>query len=268
MSKKTFIKVKRGILEPKHRLKLGESWFLFFYMLDSVNWEDGTIREWRDSDASDELEINLSTIRAQRRRLENEGYISTLQKQHYLEIKVNNWDDPKQHWGQMDDFQGEGETTPSNDENDFQGAVTSTPSKPQGIGQGAYQGIGQGIGQGAVETTPLPLKQELKNTRVSENQINNPDPEKSFIARFVETSGVQFYPTKALDQAKDIDELVVIHGEELVLEIAGWCRTKGMTSMQKVLSSIRSLAPKWKQSKTVPVDNEFQKLLEEARRGI
>jgi len=267
LAKKTFIKVKRGILEPKHRLKLGESWFLFFYMLDSVNWEDGTIHEWRDSDAADELEINLSTIRAQRRRLENEGYISTFQKQHYLEIKVNNWDDPKHRWGQMDDDEGVAEPVPSNDQNGVQGAVVTPPSKPQGVGQGAYQGIGQGIGQGAVETTPLPLSLDNQITRVSEYQVNN-DPTKSFIARFLETAGVQFYPMKALDQAKDIDELVVTFGEDLVLEIADWCRTKRMTSMQKVLSSIRSAAPHWGEGKKEKVDPEFQKLLEEGRRGI
>jgi hypothetical protein len=45
--RKTWIKVKRGILEPKHIEKLGVAWYLYFYILDNADWDTGTIPEKR-----------------------------------------------------------------------------------------------------------------------------------------------------------------------------------------------------------------------------
>ena len=41
--KNTWIKVKRGILrlEPKHIAKLGQAWYLYFYILDQTNGAAG-----------------------------------------------------------------------------------------------------------------------------------------------------------------------------------------------------------------------------------
>ena len=73
--KRTFIKVRRGILDGKHRLKLGEAWYLYLFILDSVNWETGTIYEWRDADIAEMLDVYLPTLRNHRKRLEDQGYI-------------------------------------------------------------------------------------------------------------------------------------------------------------------------------------------------
>jgi hypothetical protein len=120
--KKTWIKIKRGILEPKHRRKLGAAWFLFFYMLDKTNWEDGIIYDWKDEAAADELEIPLSTLRDHRRKLENNLYIATTQKQYTLEIAVKNWTNPREYDGTVyNSKQGDKKTTPQNDEDYTQG---------------------------------------------------------------------------------------------------------------------------------------------------
>ena len=126
MAKKTWIKVKRGILEPKHRRKLGSSWFLYFYMLDKTNLEDGTIHEWRDEAAAEELDIPLITLRGQRRKLEDEQYIQTTQKQYCLEIRVNNWTNPREYSGKVynevkQTFQGDENLTHKNEQGDNQG---------------------------------------------------------------------------------------------------------------------------------------------------
>ena len=86
MARKTFIKIRRGILESKHRIKLGAAWQLYFYMLDLVNWETGMIFGWKDKDAACDLEMPVATLRDQRRRLEDELYISTTIKKYGLEV--------------------------------------------------------------------------------------------------------------------------------------------------------------------------------------
>ena len=51
MSKKTWIKVKRGLLAPKHRELLGVRFWLYMYLLDKTEWETGIVYGWKDKDA-------------------------------------------------------------------------------------------------------------------------------------------------------------------------------------------------------------------------
>ena len=97
--KRTWITVKRGILEPKHRFALGELIYLFMFILDKTNWESGVIEDWLDQGVAEEMEMPLSTVRYQRRKLERLGYISTEQKQHGIRVIVHNWTNPKEYTG-------------------------------------------------------------------------------------------------------------------------------------------------------------------------
>ena len=97
--KKTWIKVKRGLLASKHRTKLGIRIWLYLHILDRTDWETGKILDWRDKDAGDELEMPERTVREQRRQLEADGYISTTQKRRGLEITVHNWTNPREYTG-------------------------------------------------------------------------------------------------------------------------------------------------------------------------
>jgi hypothetical protein len=128
--KKTWIKVKRGILEAKHRRKLGITVFLYLYILDNVNWDTGIIYEWTDEAAAEELEIPLSTLRDHRRKLEDELYIQTTQKSRCLEISVRNWTNPREYSGQIYN-EGDEITEPSEVEGDTVGyTVGSETSSP------------------------------------------------------------------------------------------------------------------------------------------
>ena len=98
--KRTWITVKRGILEPKHRFALGELIWLFMYILDITNWEAGTIENWLDRGAAEELEMPLATLRDQRRKLQEKGYITCEPKQHGIRVIVHNWTNPKEYTGQ------------------------------------------------------------------------------------------------------------------------------------------------------------------------
>lgn len=97
MAKKTWIKIKRGLLEPKHRDALGIRIWLYLYILDNADWTTGKVTEWRDADAADDLQIPQRTIRDQRVKLENDGYIRCDQGLHKQIITVMNWTDPRLH---------------------------------------------------------------------------------------------------------------------------------------------------------------------------
>jgi hypothetical protein len=99
--KRTWIKVKRGLLDPKHRYALGESIYLFLYILDITNWESGVIEEWKDKAVADDLDMPISTLRYQRNQLKEKGYINWEPKQHGLRIVVHNWTNPKEYSGDV-----------------------------------------------------------------------------------------------------------------------------------------------------------------------
>jgi len=101
MAKKTWIKLKCGILEPKHRRNLGMAIYLYVYILDHANWDDGIVYEWVDSSVARELEMPLDTVRDHRRLLETQGYITSKQRQHSQDIIIHNWTNPRAYDGEV-----------------------------------------------------------------------------------------------------------------------------------------------------------------------
>lgn len=100
MAKKTWIKVRRGILDPKHIDRLGSAWYLFLYILDQADWETGMIYDWKDKFAADDLGKPLSLIRLHRQRLEKNEYILCDKGQHSQTLSIMRWKDPRK-----DDFE-------------------------------------------------------------------------------------------------------------------------------------------------------------------
>jgi len=99
MAKKTWIKIKRGILEPKHIDMLGQAWYLFFYILDQTDWETGKITDWKDEYAATDLCKPIGLIRQHRKHLESMKYITCEKKQHSQTIIVHNWTNPRRYDG-------------------------------------------------------------------------------------------------------------------------------------------------------------------------
>jgi len=99
--KKTWIKVKRGILEPKHREAIGVRIWLFLYMLDQVDWETGQIPQWRDKETAKDLGMSIRTLQTQRQELEEAGYITCRQSLHHQEVTVLNWTNPREYSGEV-----------------------------------------------------------------------------------------------------------------------------------------------------------------------
>ena len=101
MAKKTWIKVKRGLLEPKHVERLGVRFPYYLYLLDRADWGEGAVLFYRDRDAADDLGIPITTIRKQRVILEKDKYISCLQKKDHQTITIKNWTNPREYSGQV-----------------------------------------------------------------------------------------------------------------------------------------------------------------------
>lgn len=97
--RKTWIKVKRGILEPKHRIELGIRVWLYLHILDRADWETGTILEWIDGSEAEVMSISINTLRKQRKQLQESGYITAVKGKHSQTIIIHNWTDPRKYDG-------------------------------------------------------------------------------------------------------------------------------------------------------------------------
>ena len=188
--KRTFIKVRRGILDSKHRMKLGEAWYLYLFILDSVNWETGTIYEWRDADIAELLGVYLPTLRNHRKRLETEEYIVVNQKQHCLEITVCKWQNPSN----------------KHVEDDNEGYKVAQPSTPQGNNQGDNQGHNEGNNQGDNTLSLIPFNSDISDYQTVRHTDNH--PQISPIQKLIESiTGVMPTNQADLNAIQEIEKL-------------------------------------------------------------
>lgn len=122
--KKTWIKIKRGLTEPKHRNKIGQKIWLYLHMLDRADWNTGLIYDWRDKDEADDMCMNWRTLRDHRQGLENEGYISCHLAGDHQVIEIHNWTNPREYSGEVYNEKegGASETVPpENGKGDIEG---------------------------------------------------------------------------------------------------------------------------------------------------
>jgi len=102
MTRKTWIMLKRGlVVDPKHREKMGIRIWLYLYMLDRANWQQGAVLEWRDESEAAEMEMDLNTLRSQRRQLEADGYIRCERRGHDQRVIVLRWVNPREYTGKV-----------------------------------------------------------------------------------------------------------------------------------------------------------------------
>jgi hypothetical protein len=131
------------------------------YIIDNTNWETGKVLEWKDKTASDELELDLDTLRDQRKKLELDGYISVKQNQHSLEITVHNWINPREHSNNITNPRvGESNDPETDDEN-------------EGLNQGCTQGLNQGCTQGLESQAQDDEPTYSHNPHVTGSQVIN-----------------------------------------------------------------------------------------------
>jgi hypothetical protein len=126
--------VKRGlVIDPKHREALGVSIWLYLFILDRADWQQGAVIEWRDKAEAEEMGMPVPTLRWQRKKLEDAGYIRCERKGNKQRLVVLKWVNPREYTGKVynavptiDDTREEGVTTRVTTR------VTSEMGKPEG----------------------------------------------------------------------------------------------------------------------------------------
>lgn len=135
MAKKHWIYIKRGLSEdPKHRAAMGECVWLYMHIIDRADWETGIAYDWKDKEEAAEMSMPVDTLRRQRQKLEELGYIRCIQKQHSQDIVILEWRNPRDY--------GSVVINPR-----VQGSHEQPPSEFQGGNQGSNEGGNQGQAQ-------------------------------------------------------------------------------------------------------------------------
>jgi hypothetical protein len=98
---RTWIKVKCGILEPKHRARMSKRIWLYLYMLDLADWEEGTIKNWKDAYHAKRFGMETRTLQEWRRKLEDDGYIICIKHQTTQTIIIQNYTNPREYSGEV-----------------------------------------------------------------------------------------------------------------------------------------------------------------------
>ena len=101
MKRKTWIKNKRGLLDPKHQTAIGEAIWLYLYLIDMADWFTGVVSNYTDGQAADDLGIPQPTIRKQRYRLQNAKYIDSAKSRHKQYVMIGKWTNPRKYDGQV-----------------------------------------------------------------------------------------------------------------------------------------------------------------------
>jgi hypothetical protein len=197
MKRKVWVLVKRGLSEdPKHRELMGECVWMFLHIIDHADWETGKVWSWRDEDCAEDMDMPVRTVRDQRRKLRNLGYITCKQRKNDQVITILKWVNPRSYSGETINNVNKGDVQPS-------------PSKYKGDTKGDTKGGSQNVtpsirDHGSWGNTPALalLSDELgitftRSDRTTfENELPNATPEqaKSFIAAWRKDKRSGGYP--------------------------------------------------------------------------
>ena len=186
--KKTWIKIKRGLLAPKHRNKLGIRIWLYMYILDQADWETGKIFEWRDKEAAEDLQMPWRTLQQQRQQLDEDGYISCVQSGNKQIITINNWTNPREYSGEIYN-------------NAKGGTQSSVHPKPKGTNEGTNEGTNKGVRK---PSTPS-YRSHITDHRSEEEGAGTAFHDIDAIKILSDSSGLVSYPN---DQTGWIDFVI------------------------------------------------------------
>lgn len=146
--KKQWISVKCGLSrDPKHRRQMGKAVWTYMHMLDLADWETGIVYDWKDENAAEDMGIDIRVLREDRRKLDEEGYISCRQKQYGQDITIHNWTNPREYTGEVyNKKQGDGKLPPSK----------NAQGDAQGDAQGSIKDVIPTLDSNIKESKPIP----------------------------------------------------------------------------------------------------------------
>lgn len=166
MARRTFIKVRRGILEAKHVHDLGVLFPLYLLMLDRANWQSGKVLFYRDQDVADQFEMPIRTVREWRRKLAELGYIDCSQTGNHQEITINKWSNPREN-EDINPLYNYGEGDTFMEPNGLEGDNNMEP-----LAEGYIEGDMEGYIEGSRKHVTLPISDIRYHTPDSEGEKN------------------------------------------------------------------------------------------------
>lgn len=103
---------------------MGECVWLYMHIIDRADWEKGIAYDWKDEAEAADMGMPLRTLREQRRKLDELGYISCVQLRHNQNIIIKRWINPRDYGGKVlntDEFEGDAAMEPLKDEGYIEG---------------------------------------------------------------------------------------------------------------------------------------------------
>lgn len=239
MNPKTWLKIKRGLLEPEHRERMGVRVWLYMYIIDNVNWETGTIEDWTDQKAADDFGMEIRTLQSQRQQLQADGYISCKQIFQAQRIIVHNWTNPREYSGRVINEKSEDGYTPdvtienhgtrNTVPHDTQSRVPiPTENRVPFHIDHTLNHIEDHNKDAAEKSAPLPLTDGLRFT--------------------LEAFGAKRF--KTVIQKETLKGLEKTYGTERLKEIVTWAAKKGM-GLGQAIPAIEKAIPGWGKPKPV-----------------
>jgi DnaD/phage-associated family protein len=114
---------------------MGMSIWAFIHMIDRADWETGIVHDWKDAEEAADMGRNSRTVRDWRQNLQENGYITAVQKQHSLDLIIHKWINPRDYSSKVMNTTTGGEASFS------QGDTNLSPSESQGDTQGSSQSV-------------------------------------------------------------------------------------------------------------------------------
>ena len=127
MQRKNWVYLKRGLVQdPKHRENMGNRIWLYMHILDRADWEAGMVRQWKDKNEADEIEMEVRTLRAQRQELEERGYITCIRKGNHQQIIIHNWTNPRNYSGEIHNLKSDKKMSLSDQQSNIESNIESS----------------------------------------------------------------------------------------------------------------------------------------------
>jgi len=241
--KKTWIKVKRGLLDPKHRKALGIRVWLYMHMLDIVDWETGIIDEWRDKDAAGDLDMPWRTIQGQRQQLENDGYIICEQTFQCLRITIHKWINPRKYSGEVLNPHGTESSVPATHGTEVPVPAISGGNRDKEKSHGTEHGT-----QHPTIELRTPIKGTLTHTtdsQLKDSRTNNVRARNSYDSirkaleeQFIESSSLKSPLVNTEKQKRSAGELWWAPLREIAV-LANWNELSGQSLIDRTVQQMR-----------------------------
>jgi hypothetical protein len=166
------------------------------HIIDRADWETGIAFDWKDEAEAADMSMPLRTLREQRRKLADLGYITCVQKQRKQDVIIRQWINPRDYSGGivnpkggsgMEPSENEGNTHDDNHGYTHGSTQDVTPTSNSKSKSSSVEGLSEKeLGQANAQVTAMI---EASKKVKYENRDKIPEPLLAFSDVYVELTG-------------------------------------------------------------------------------